>query len=465
MPYGIKYRASPSFTISSSQSNLGSMERLYESDKPVAWSRDGTNTPRLNKQLQPKLAPSAKIVRVTKREQIGWKANGKPRYRYFPYHKLVYYFPKGSRKKQRKPIKYVKPNSLQFFTTELTHQSTGSSTLTYVQYPGFTRTISGNLTEIRIPTADLIWGGTDGQGFSVKTYLESNPGNLVQNFIPDISDRALNKLYSNMKGMNVNAAVALAEGNKTLQMIADTANKVAKSLLLAKKGNFLGALHALGITSAKSGSGNYLQYVYGLRPLLQDLDGLMKHIAERHMMNETFKISGVSGRYGLALDNLRLHNYDFVGRSELYDRYDIIVKYTATCRINNGLAFRELTTLGLTNPWEVAWELVPFSFIADWFIPIGKALSALDAFANVDVESVHKTTIIKRHVSSVTKIGGSDPYGGKWSSSSSAWVVNGVSVTREVLQTIPPLPMPSFKNPLSKEHITNSIALFFQLKK
>jgi hypothetical protein len=35
--------------------------------------------------------------------------------------------------------------------------------------------------------------------------------------------------------------------------------------------------------------------------------------------------------------------------------------------------------LGLLNPAEVIWELVPFSFVADWFLPIGDYLSALDA--------------------------------------------------------------------------------------
>jgi hypothetical protein len=34
---------------------------------------------------------------------------------------------------------------------------------------------------------------------------------------------------------------------------------------------------------------------------------------------------------------------------------------------------------GLTNPAEVIWELVPFSFVADWFLPIGDYLSGLDA--------------------------------------------------------------------------------------
>lgn len=32
--------------------------------------------------------------------------------------------------------------------------------------------------------------------------------------------------------------------------------------------------------------------------------------------------------------------------------------------------------LGLTNPELVAWELVPYSFVADWFIPLGDWMAA-----------------------------------------------------------------------------------------
>lgn len=44
-------------------------------------------------------------------------------------------------------------------------------------------------------------------------------------------------------------------------------------------------------------------------------------------------------------------------------------------------------TLG--NPLEVAWEIVPFSFVVDWAIPVGDYLSALDALK--DVKSMRGT--------------------------------------------------------------------------
>jgi hypothetical protein len=39
-----------------------------------------------------------------------------------------------------------------------------------------------------------------------------------------------------------------------------------------------------------------------------------------------------------------------------------------------------LAQTGFTNPVNLAWELLPFSFVVDWFLPIGPYLEALSAF-------------------------------------------------------------------------------------
>jgi len=48
------------------------------------------------------------------------------------------------------------------------------------------------------------------------------------------------------------------------------------------------------------------------------------------------------------------------------------------------------------NPIEWAWELIPFSFVVDWAIPIGEWLGSLDAMVGVDTSGgtvVTKSTI------------------------------------------------------------------------
>jgi hypothetical protein len=33
-------------------------------------------------------------------------------------------------------------------------------------------------------------------------------------------------------------------------------------------------------------------------------------------------------------------------------------------------------SLGLVNPLEIAWEVVPYSFVVDWFLPVGSYIAA-----------------------------------------------------------------------------------------
>lgn len=41
--------------------------------------------------------------------------------------------------------------------------------------------------------------------------------------------------------------------------------------------------------------------------------------------------------------------------------------------------WRSLTTYGLSPSFYVVWDMIPFSFIVDWFIPVGDVLSVVDA--------------------------------------------------------------------------------------
>lgn len=44
---------------------------------------------------------------------------------------------------------------------------------------------------------------------------------------------------------------------------------------------------------------------------------------------------------------------------------------------------KEARRVEFGSPWEIAWELVPFSFVVDWFFPVGDWLLSLDALKGV----------------------------------------------------------------------------------
>lgn len=53
--------------------------------------------------------------------------------------------------------------------------------------------------------------------------------------------------------------------------------------------------------------------------------------------------------------------------------------------------------LGLTDPASIAWELVPFSFVVDWFYPIGNNLANMHALGAIPVSKVVYTTTEKTY--------------------------------------------------------------------
>jgi hypothetical protein len=52
--------------------------------------------------------------------------------------------------------------------------------------------------------------------------------------------------------------------------------------------------------------------------------------------------------------------------------------------MNMGLTSRVLTAHGFTNPFALAYELIPFSFVIDWWINVGDVLASLDNLLLVD---------------------------------------------------------------------------------
>jgi hypothetical protein len=102
---------------------------------------------------------------------------------------------------------------------------------------------------------------------------------------------------------------------------------------------------------------------------IYDLDKTVRSLSKR---KHTVRVEA-----GAVVDKSRKFNYGNY-------RYDITAiessktTFIATL-VNSRLA--ELQSFGVINPLSIAWEVVPFSFVVDWFIPIGATLEALTSTA------------------------------------------------------------------------------------
>ncbi len=109
-------------------------------------------------------------------------------------------------------------------------------------------------------------------------------------------------------------------------------------------------------------------------------------------------------------------------------------------------------SLGLTDPYSVAWDLLPFSFIADWFIPIGTYLDNYNIIPNISAEFLQ----IDKHVWEGQAYGKLCPYVGAVSTAKQTIIY------RSKLASFVPV-KPEFSLPKSSTtHFWSSLALLRQ---
>lgn len=285
-----------------------------------------------------------------------------------------------------------------------------------------------------------------------------------------------------IKNQKVNLAQAFAERKQTASLLASSAIRITKAARSLKKGNFAGAFAALGYSPTKNQlyrlnkkrfsssskryksynsqalAANWLEIQYGWKPLLGDVYGSAELLAK----------SLDRPRVALVVANCKLEkshrDTQYRGYSDCLVitrdfRWKSEVKQTIRYNVTSA-ASRNLAELGISNPYHLAWELVPFSFVADWFTPIGAYLESIDALAGVSFVSGTRSAALRvdnRFIGNGRQNSGAN---GNWTYSgygSGSYIAN--DVTRYPITGFPPNHTPSLQNPFSMTRVANAIAL------
>lgn len=200
------------------------------------------------------------------------------------------------------------------------------------------------------------------------------------------------KLLGKQRGNTWNAPVFLAEGRKTADMIANRAADLvwlARSLRRGKLDDFFDALRGtLSSNERRKRISNYnrdrklvghrdaasnlwLESRYGWLPFMSDV-----HDSMNTLMDLSDYEPSLIGRTRATIRQqwqVQVKTTQHGGTRRYYD-LDQSMRAVWFWKPKAGLIPAKL---GLLNPALVAWELVPFSFVADWFIPIGDYLEFL----------------------------------------------------------------------------------------
>jgi hypothetical protein len=186
---------------------------------------------------------------------------------------------------------------------------------------------------------------------------------------------ALNKLLAKVKGHEFNSMVALAELNKSVSMITMNLSKLGRAILALKRGDFSTAARCLGARPGSSRlkptdvSGRWLELQYGWRPLLADCFESMK--AFEQLSNGPRKKVFSTGILGYR------RQHEFSGSPGNFS----CLAFGEQRRFYKYEMYEEMSferQLGVMDPYSVIWELIPYSFVVDWFVPFGTYLENLN---------------------------------------------------------------------------------------
>jgi len=206
------------------------------------------------------------------------------------------------------------------------------------------------------------------------------------------------KTLLKLADQKVNMPVTVAEAAKTQKLILDKANQVYRFLRDVRRGRLGSALHQLGLTSSAKKfrkpkasesldklSTAWLEYKYGWMPLLMDIHGAAEAIVDRMYNGRLPWVAATSRVLAITPGYQRYTSGYSVGS---YSEYSVRSEKTFRVKIEADISTPHLNQaqqLGLTNPALVAWELVPFSFVFDWFVSVGDYLAAATALQGIQV--------------------------------------------------------------------------------
>lgn len=168
----------------------------------------------------------------------------------------------------------------------------------------------------------------------------------------------------------------IGEARQTFGMIADAASTLANAYLSARRGNFAQAAKHLGLTPRDLLSGGtlskrWLELQYGWKPLMGTIyDGIAQMDPQGPELNGLVLLKGAYG--GSWTDEVRSGDANWVGTQT--GKFGVRTVYACKVLTPTGYA---LARNGLINPLSVAWELMPFSFVVDWFVPVGSVIDAM----------------------------------------------------------------------------------------
>lgn len=210
-------------------------------------------------------------------------------------------------------------------------------------------------------------------------------------------------------------------------------------------------IRAGSLTAAKA----HLEYKYAVMPLLYDIEALI----EQNVQDSIIDIDehGLTAKVSEALRGRLLGDAPYYGQ---YGRYQWDYDWTVRVQLMFKLNWKKMffQNIGFGSYKRILWELVPFSFVWDWWNPIGDYLTALDFKSSVEQYWLTESIQLTGKDFTWYEIDNTVPRKIAWRKDENFGVFK--AYQRKVVKKASERPLvPYVKNPLYSDNVTTFAAL------
>lgn len=322
-------------------------------------------------------------------------------------------------------------------------------------------------TMTQAPSGFLAWPSSNSscpgsKRIHYQTSVSSPPSTISLAGQGNLSNRALVKAINNLKSQDFNIGTFLGEARESINMI-----ELSLASILGSVRKFKRTRPKDWAKVVKTQVGNlkksdwkfipesWLSVQYGWIPLMSDVSGACSALSS--LADKTVPRVRVSGSARARwVEEIICGDNVLGGTGVVVSRaYESFVKFVLYYELADAQAALK-SRLGLTNPLEIVWEVLPYSFVVDWFLPIGPYLGTLDAPNGWNFKSGTKSSLVKSEDKVSKRFRRNDWPILEYSSRPALYKL--FDFNRTVLST-PPVPGLYVKSPISTKHVANLYAL------
>lgn len=254
-------------------------------------------------------------------------------------------------------------------------------------------------------------------------------------------NKVIAKMHSEVQEGKNQLLLTFAERQSTIDMVSARVVQARNTIRAMRRGNVRKAwkiLNGRRVPRSKKTAGLHLEVQYGWIQLCNEVYTLTKQQGPiRSVTMRTPMSLSEDGRIKLGVDG----DYEYGGTTGFWS---LKASYILKVEIElDAPLLASASQLGLTNPLFVAWDLIPYSLVVDWFIPVGAWLEQFNTFKGLRVLRHQFSETVRSKVYTSDKHGAERLYEQKTKRR-----FNG-SLTFNL----------RMKNPLSLAHATNAAAM------